>query len=45
MWMFQKTITDRQKRTDVDDSERLRGQNRQLAAVEPQAALPTQRAI
>ena len=39
------TVADRQKRTDVDDSERLRQQQQQLAAVEPQAALPNQRAV
>ena len=39
------TVADRQKRTDVDDAARLRGQQRQLAAVEPQAALPNQRAV
>ncbi len=38
------TVADRQKRTDVDDSERLKRQQ-QLAAVEPQAALPNQRAV
>ena len=36
------TDSGRQKRTDVDDSERLRRQQRQLAAVKPQAALPNQ---
>ena len=35
----------RQKRTDVDDAARLRQQQQQLAAVEPQAALPNQRAV
>ena len=35
----------RQKRTDVDDAARLRRQQQQLAAVEPQAALPNQRAV
>ena len=39
------TAADRQKRTDVDDSERLKRQQQQLAAVEPQAALPNQRAV
>ena len=39
------TVADRQKRTDVDDSERLKRQQQQLAAVEPQAALPNQRAV
>ena len=34
----------RQKRTDVDDAARLR-QQQQLAAVEPQAALPNQRTV
>ena len=34
----------RQKRADVDDAERLKRQQ-QLAAVEPQAALPNQRAV
>ena len=36
--------SNRQKRTDVDDGARLR-QQQQLAAVEPQAALPNQRAV
>ena len=35
----------RQKRADVDDAARLRQQQQQLAAVEPQAALPNQRAV
>ena len=35
----------RQKRTDVDDAARLRQQQQQLAAVEPQAALPNQRTV
>ncbi len=39
------TVADRQKRTDVDDAARLRQQQQQLAAVEPQAALPNQRAV
>ena len=39
------TVVDRQKRTDVDDAARLRQQQQQLAAVEPQAALPNQRAV
>ena len=37
--------SDRQKRADMDDGARLRGQQQQLAAVEPQAALPNQRAV
>ena len=43
--MPKQTVADRQKRADVDDAARLRGQQRQLAAVEPQAALPNQRAV
>ena len=39
------TVADRQKRTDVDDSERVKRQQQKLAAVEPQAALPNQRAV
>ena len=39
------TVADRQKRADVDDAARLRRQQQQLAAVEPQAALPNQRAV
>ena len=39
------TDSGKQKRTDVDDAARLRRQQRQLAAVEPQAALPNQRAV
>jgi len=39
------TDSGRQKRTDVDDAARLRRQQQQLAAVEPQAALPNQRAV
>ena len=39
------TVADRQKRTDVDDAARLKRQQQQLAAVEPQAALPNQRAV
>ena len=39
------TDSHRQKRTDVDDAARLRQQQQQLAAVEPQAALPNQRAV
>ena len=35
----------RQKRADVDDAARLRRQQQQLAAVEPQAQLPNQRAV
>ena len=35
----------RQKRADVDDAARLRQQQQQLAAVEPQAALPNQHAV
>ena len=35
----------RQKRTDVDNAAILRQQQQQLAAVEPQAALPNQRAV
>ena len=35
----------KQKRADVDDAARLRRQQQQLAAVEPQAALPNQRAV
>ena len=41
----QQTVADRQKRTDVDDSERLTRQKQQLAAVEPQAELPNQRTV
>ena len=37
--------SNRQKRADVDDAARLRRQQQQLAAVEPQAALPNQRAV
>ena len=33
------------KWADVDDSEKLVQQQKQLAAVEPQAALPNQRAV
>ena len=43
--MPKQTVAGRQKRADVDDAARLRGQQRQLAAVEPQAALPNQRAV
>ena len=43
--MPKQTVADRQKRADVDDSERLRLQQQQLVAVEPQAALPNQRAV
>ena len=39
------TDSGRQKRADVDDAERLKKQQQQLAAVEPQAALPNQRAV
>jgi hypothetical protein len=39
------TDSGKQKRTDVDDAARLRQQQQQLAAVEPQAALPNQRAV
>ena len=39
------TVADRKKRADVDDAARLRRQKQQLAAVEPQAALPNQRAV
>ena len=39
------TDSQRQKRTDVDDSERLTRQKQQLAAVEPQAELPNQRTV
>ena len=39
------TVADRQKRADVDDAARLRQQQQQLAAVEPHAALPNQRAV
>jgi len=39
------TDSGRQKRVDVDDAARLRRQQQQLAAVEPQAALPNQRAV
>ena len=35
----------RKKRTDVDDDARLGQQQQQLAVVEPQAALPNQRAV
>ena len=35
----------KQKRTDMDDAERLRQQRQQLAAVQPQAALPNQHAV
>ena len=41
----QQTGSGRQKRADVDDAARLRQQQQQLAAVEPQAALPNQRAV
>jgi len=37
--------SERQKQADVDDAARLRQQQQQLAAVEPQAALPNQRAV
>ena len=37
--------SERQKRADVDDGARLRQRRQQLAAVEPQAALPNQRAV
>jgi hypothetical protein len=37
------TVADRQKRTDVDDSERLKRQQQQLAAVQPNKPLPLQR--
>ena len=35
----------RQKQTDMDDAERLKGQQQQLAAVKPQAALPNEGTI
>jgi len=37
--------SERQKQADVDDAARLRQQQQQLAAVEPQAALPNQRTV
>jgi len=37
--------SNRQKRAEVDDAARLRRQQQQLAAVEPQAALPNQRTV
>ena len=40
-----KADSGRHKRADMDNAERLRGQQQQLAAVEPQAALPNQRAV
>ena len=43
--MPKQTVAGRQKRTDVDDAARLRQQQQQLAAVEPQAALPNQRTV
>ena len=43
--MPKQTDSQRQKRTDVDDSERLRRQQQRLAAVKPQAALPNQRTV
>ena len=36
------TVADRQKRADMDDDARLQQQRQQLAAVQPQAALPNQ---
>ena len=36
------TVTDRQKRTGVDDAARLRQQQQQLVAVEPNKPLPAQ---
>jgi hypothetical protein len=36
------TVADRKKRTDMDDAERLRGQQQQLAAVQPNKPLPLQ---
>ena len=36
------TVADRQKRADMDDAERLRGQQQQLAAVQPNKPLPLQ---
>ena len=35
----------KQKRVDMDDAERLRGQQQRLAAVKPQSALPNQRTV
>ena len=43
--MPKQTDSGRQKRADVDDAARLRRQQRQLAAVGPQAALPNQHAV
>ena len=43
--MPKQTDSGRQKRVDVDDAARLRQQQQQLAAVEPQAALPNQRTV
>jgi hypothetical protein len=37
--------SNRQKQDSVDDGARLRQRRQQLAAVEPQAALPNQRAV
>ena len=41
----QQTDSGRQKQAGVDDAARLRRQQQHLAAVEPQAALPNQRAV
>ena len=38
----QQTASGRQKQADVDDAERLRGQQQQLAAVQPNKPLPLQ---
>ena len=39
------TGSEKRRGTDVDDAARLRQQQQQLVAVEPQAALPNQRAV
>ena len=41
----QQTGSEKRSGTDVDDGARLRQQRQQLAAVEPQAALPNQRTV
>ena len=43
--MPKQTGSGKQKQDSVDDAARLRRQQQQLAAVEPQAALPNQRAV
>ncbi len=45
MDVAKKTGLDRQKQADMDDADRLKGQQQQLAAVKPQAALPNKRAV